>query len=153
MFCVGSLMSQVLQCTQFCALITRRSLPSSFFTNSYTAAGQKRPSGPAYVRRFTFTGTFASFSVRCAGWFSSWFVFEMNTDESRSNVSLPSGFGYSIGWHCDAGFNISWSACLWCSVHGTLPPITFCSSPTISVPRYSPLAIHCLKLRARYSSV
>ena len=90
-------MSHVLQCTQFCALITRRSLPSSFFTNSYTAAGQKRASGPAYVRRFTFTGTLASFSVRCAGWFSSWFVFEMNTDDSRSNVSLPSGFGYAIG--------------------------------------------------------
>ncbi|ETP66845.1 hypothetical protein BDSB_10115 [Burkholderia dolosa PC543] len=47
MFCVGSLMSQVLQCTQFCALITSRSLPSSFFTNSYTAAGQNRASGPA----------------------------------------------------------------------------------------------------------
>ena len=40
MFCVGSLMSQVLQCTQFCALICSRSLPSSFFTNSYTPAGQ-----------------------------------------------------------------------------------------------------------------
>ncbi len=31
-FCVGSLMSQGLQCTQSCALITRRSLPSSFRT-------------------------------------------------------------------------------------------------------------------------
>jgi hypothetical protein len=39
MFCVGSSMSQVLRCTQLCDLITRRSLRSSFFTNSYTAAG------------------------------------------------------------------------------------------------------------------
>ena len=35
MFCVGSLMSQVLQCTQFCELICRRLLPSSFATISY----------------------------------------------------------------------------------------------------------------------
>ena len=40
MFCVETAMSQVLQCTQFCALITRRSLPSSFLTNSCTGAGR-----------------------------------------------------------------------------------------------------------------
>src|SRR5437867_3261955 len=40
MFWVGSLMSQVLQWTQFCALIWRRSVPSPFFTNSYTPAEQ-----------------------------------------------------------------------------------------------------------------
>ena len=39
MFWVGSLMSQVLQCTQFCALICRRALSASP-TNSYTPAGQ-----------------------------------------------------------------------------------------------------------------
>lgn len=37
MFCAGSLMSQLLQCTQFCTLMTSRSLPPSFFTNSYAA--------------------------------------------------------------------------------------------------------------------
>jgi hypothetical protein len=41
----------------------------------------------------TFTGTEGSFNVRCGGWFSSWLVLEMNTEERRSNVSLPSGFG------------------------------------------------------------
>ncbi|WP_322021461.1 MULTISPECIES: hypothetical protein [unclassified Burkholderia] len=30
---------------------------------------------------------------------SSWFAFETNTDDSRSNVSLPSGFEYSTGAH------------------------------------------------------
>ncbi len=35
------------------------------------------------------------------------FVFEMNTDESRSKVSLPSGFGYVMGLHCEAGLSIS----------------------------------------------
>ena len=34
MFCKGSLMSQVLQWTQFCALICRRSSPPASFTNS-----------------------------------------------------------------------------------------------------------------------
>ncbi|CFO73101.1 Uncharacterised protein [Bordetella pertussis] len=40
MFWVGSLMSQVLQCTQFCALICKRSAPWSSLMNSYTPAGQ-----------------------------------------------------------------------------------------------------------------
>jgi biotin operon repressor len=40
MFCVGSLMSQVLQCTQFCALICSRSSLPVVPTNSYTPAGQ-----------------------------------------------------------------------------------------------------------------
>src|SRR5450830_212384 len=93
MFWVGSLMSQVLQCTQFWALICRRSLLSAFLTNSYTPAGQYRASGPAYLARFTFTGTEASFSVRWAGWFSAWLVLLMNTLDRRSKVSLPSGLG------------------------------------------------------------
>src|SRR5574337_1062410 len=33
---------------------------------------------------------------RCAG----------RRSPKRSHVCLPSGFGFSIGWHCDAGFII-----------------------------------------------
>jgi len=36
MFCSGSLMSQALQCRQFCALICSRSPPCSSGTYSYT---------------------------------------------------------------------------------------------------------------------
>ncbi|MNN05760.1 hypothetical protein D3C81_1185300 [compost metagenome] len=50
------------------------------------------------------TGTLGSLSVRWAGWFSSWFVLLMNTEDRRSNVSLPSGFGYSIFGQSAAGF-------------------------------------------------
>ena len=39
-FCVGSLMSHVLQCKQFCALITSPIFPSAPSTYSYTLAGQ-----------------------------------------------------------------------------------------------------------------
>src|SRR5260221_14098716 len=46
MFRLGSLMSQVLQWTQFCALITKRGLPFSS-THSLTPAGQYRLDGPA----------------------------------------------------------------------------------------------------------
>ena len=41
-------------------------------------------------------GTDGSFSVRCGGWFSSWLVLEMNTEDSLSKVSTPSGLGYWI---------------------------------------------------------
>src|SRR5690606_29407186 len=92
-FCVGSLMSQVLQCTQFCALICSRSSPLSVLTNSYTPAGQKRASGPPYLARLTDTGIEGSLSVRWTGWSSSWLVFEINTELRRSKVSLPSGLG------------------------------------------------------------
>ena len=36
--------------------------------------------------------------------------------------------------------------------HGTLPPSTFCSKPTIKVPRYRPFDIHCLKFRVFFNS-
>src|SRR5712692_4869247 len=116
MFCSGSLMSQVLQCTQFCALICRRlaltPAPSpggrgESSTNSYTPAGQYLASGPAYFARITLTGTDGALRVRWQGWFSSWLVLEMNTEERRSKVSLPSGFGYSIGPHSEAGLKAS----------------------------------------------
>ena len=55
MFCDGSLMSQVLQCTQFCALICSFGAPSSTPTNSYTARRAipqppDRGSGPSSAR-------------------------------------------------------------------------------------------------------
>ena len=49
--------------------------------------------GPRTCARLTCTGTDGSFSVRCAGWSSAWLVLEMNTEDSRSKVSLPSGLG------------------------------------------------------------
>ena len=45
------------------------------------------------ARRLTAIGTVGSFSVRWAGWSSSWLVLEMNTEDSRSKVSMPSGLG------------------------------------------------------------
>src|SRR5690606_14417948 len=137
-FWVGSLMSQVLQCTQFCALICKRSSPASVLTNSYTPAGQYRASGPAYLARLTDTGMEASFSVRCTGSFSSWLVFEINTELSLSKVSLPSGFGYSICTHSEAGCRQAWSGLLWCKVHGILPLSSHCSTPVISVATVRP---------------
>jgi hypothetical protein len=58
------------------------------------------------------TGTDASLSVRCAGWFSSWLVLLTNTDDSRSKVSWLSGLGYSMRGHWSAGFNAAWSGLL-----------------------------------------
>jgi hypothetical protein len=47
MFCAGSLMSQVLQCTQFAAFITNRGTLSPLATTSNTPAGQYRCAGSA----------------------------------------------------------------------------------------------------------
>src|SRR3546814_8893067 len=93
-------------------------------------------------------GTDASFRVRWTGWSSSWFVFDRNTDDSRSKVIFPSGLGYSIG--------LAWSLreiCLWSGswpkVHGTPRPI-WCSrseehtSELQSLMRIS-YAVFCLK--------
>ena len=44
----GSMMSHVLQCTQFDALICNRGLPSASRTISYTFAGQNRVHGCPY---------------------------------------------------------------------------------------------------------
>ena len=49
MYSLGILMLQHLQCTQFCALMTRQRLPfESASEYSYTPAGQNLCSGPAY---------------------------------------------------------------------------------------------------------
>jgi hypothetical protein len=45
------------------------------------------------LRQVGVIGTAASFSCRWQGWSSSWLVLERNTDDSRSKVSTPSGFG------------------------------------------------------------
>ena len=50
-------------------------------------------------------GIEGSFSVRCGGWFSSWLVLEMNTEDSLSKVSTPSGLGYWIFGASLAFFN------------------------------------------------
>src|SRR5690554_2750018 len=103
------------------------------------------------------TGTESSFRVRCTGWFSSWLVLEMNTEERRSKVSLPSGFGYSIFGHSLAGFRYSWSALVRWMVHGgDLMPrrgSSQYSMPFIRLPTYRPFLNHCLKLRACLSSL
>jgi hypothetical protein len=49
MYSLGILMLQHLQCTQFCALMTRQRFPlESASEYSYTPAGQNLCSGPAY---------------------------------------------------------------------------------------------------------
>src|SRR5690606_3741406 len=109
MFWAGSLMSQVLQCTQFCALIWKRLLPSSLLITSYTPAGQYRWAGSSYFGRLCWIGMFGSVSLRWTGWFSSWLVLDRNTEDSLSKLSLPSGFGYSIFWLAEASFRQAWS--------------------------------------------
>ena len=56
--------------------------------------------------------------------FSSWLVLLMKTDDSRSKVSTPSGFGYSIRGALSASVNVSLSGCEWWRVQGALPRMT-----------------------------
>ena len=122
MFWLGSLISQVLQCMQFCAFICNL-MPSlsSLGTYSYTPAGQNRCSGPSNSAKFRSTGTLSSRSVKWAGWSPSWFVPVKATDESKSKVSLSSGLGYSITLDSFAGFKESWSPWGCENVQGSLP--------------------------------
>ena len=64
----GSLMSHVLQCTQFEALIVSRSV------NSYTPAGQKWLHGFPYSAVQRVTQISGSRTTRWQGWSSSCFV-------------------------------------------------------------------------------
>ena len=102
------------------------------------------------------TGTVGSFSVRWAGWFSSWLVFEMNTDERRSKVSLPSGFGYSILVQSAAGLSETLSGFVPCSVQGGFFTPTLgsshCSMPVMILPSVGLFLNHSLKLRDWSSS-
>ena len=121
-FWLGSLISHVLQCMQFCAFICNLiPSPSSFGTYSYTPAGQNRCSGPSNTAKFRSTGTLSSRRVKCAGWSPSWSVPVSATEESKSKVILSSGFGYSITSHSFAGFRESWSPCGCLNVQGSLP--------------------------------
>lgn len=72
-------------------------------------AGQNRCSGPSNFAKFTSPGTESSLSVRWAGWSWSWLVPVSATDDSRSKESSPSGLGYAIGVHSEAGRNALWS--------------------------------------------
>lgn len=76
------------------------------FINMYLPAGQNRPSGPANVVKFLFTGTVSSSKVRCGGWSASWFVPVSATEDSKSKDISLSGCGYSIGVHSDADFKL-----------------------------------------------
>ena len=65
-------------------------------------------------------GAASSFNVRCTGWSSSWLVLERKTEEFRSKLTRPSGFGYSMRGHSEARLSAAWSG-WWCSVQGALP--------------------------------
>src|SRR6187551_3728308 len=88
MISYGSLMSQVLQCTQLAALICRRSsVPPSgnaSSTISYTLAGQKRVQGLPYSTVQRSTQMLVSSTCRCTGWSSSCSVAEKYTPARRS---------------------------------------------------------------------
>lgn len=56
-----------------------------------------------------FTGTSSLFRVKWAGWSPSWLVPVNATDDNKSKVITPSGFGYSIGLDSAAGISLSWS--------------------------------------------
>mmetsp|Transcript_25610 Transcript_25610/g.65927 ORF Transcript_25610/g.65927 Transcript_25610/m.65927 type:complete len:243 (-) Transcript_25610:1255-1983(-) len=155
MFCVGSLMSHALQCTQFCALMCRLflPLPSSASTYSYTPAGQKRASGPAYTGRLTTSGMPGLRSRRCTGWSWSCSVPERNTLVVRSKVTSPSGLGYSMGLWLAAGSVASWSGLLR-KVQGDSSSgfMMYVSRAALSRPGSSPQWKPGLMLRSQNSS-
>src|SRR6476620_4860823 len=66
----GSMMSQVLQCTQFEAWICSVRRPSLASTISYTLAGQNRVHGLPYSVRHRVWQIFVSCTIRCDGWSS-----------------------------------------------------------------------------------
>ena len=87
-------MSQVLQWTQFCALIWKRGSLPGLVVDDLVDAGRTialfRLVVEAVIDRDRLRRVR---SFRCAGWSSSWLVFEMNTEDSRSKLILPSGLG------------------------------------------------------------
>jgi hypothetical protein len=70
-------------------------------------------------------------------------VLLMNTEELRSKVTLPSGFGYSIGMLAAAVFSVVWSGCGWCSVQGARPRNSRASTAELASPPNRP---HLAKL-------
>ena len=101
------------------------------------------------------TGTAASFSVRCAGWFSSWLVLLMNTCSGGRRSACRPAWGSRSG-ALGGRFEVHVVGLSRCSVQGGAVPSggsSHCSMPVISVPMVRPFLNHCLKLRARSSSV
>ena len=71
MFCVGSLMSQVLQCTQFCALICSRGSVAVVVAHDFVHARRAVALlGRVIESQIHVTGTDGSLSVRWQGWSS-----------------------------------------------------------------------------------
>jgi hypothetical protein len=86
-------MSQVLQCTQFCALIWNRraaALVLDDLVDAGRAIALRRLVVERQVVRDRHVGVL---QLQVAGWSSSWLVFDRNTEDSRSKVSTPSGLG------------------------------------------------------------
>lgn len=81
----------------------------------------------------------------------------MNTDDNRSKVSLPSGFGYAILGHSPAGLSETLSGAVLCSVQGgvLMPTLgsSHCSMPVMTLPTMRPCFLNqSLKLRVWSSS-
>jgi hypothetical protein len=85
-------MSQVLQWTQFCALITAagRLVDADVLVDRRRAIARL---GAGVERPVDLSGSVGSLSLRWHGWFSAWLVPERNTDDRRSKLITPSGLG------------------------------------------------------------
>src|SRR5215212_3566622 len=97
-----------------------------------------------------------SATFRCTGWSSSWLVLERNTDDKRSNVSLPSGFGGAIGACAVAGSSVlrSGFACDWVPNSEKPRVLHHMSIPPSATPTTVPNLDHSgLTLRTRYKSL
>jgi hypothetical protein len=147
MFCVGSLMSQVLQCTQFCALICRRGLPPLRRARSRT----RRPgSSAARARRrargWCAIGTAGVLQLQVAG--LVFLVVGVGEEDRGQPVEGEHAVGLRVGDLLAFGgrLQLRWSAVL-CRVHGALPRNSTWSMPNRSEPVHRPFAIQGLKLR------
>ena len=101
-----------MQCKQFCALtlssaapslpalaishgsdIAGAAFPSRRSKNSYTPAGQYRPSGPPKIAALTAAAALAFLSLRCGGWSWSWSTPERERASASGKVTRLSGGG------------------------------------------------------------
>ena len=92
MFWLGSLMSQVLQCTQFCALIWNFGLPSRLqhFVDASRAIALRRL---GVLRQVDLDGDCWILQLQMDRLILFVVGLENETEVSRSKVSMPSGFG------------------------------------------------------------
>src|SRR6185437_9685754 len=140
MISYGSLMSQVLQCTQLAALICRRSDAASLApvssTISYTLAGQKRWQGLPYSIVQRSMHIVVSSTCRCTGWSSSCSVAAKYTPARRSRGGSvrsiqpgsrfevafgPGRFAFVAG---GSSFSSDDQSAWFFSVHGDNPAVT-----------------------------